>query len=124
MARLESAARCEMHDRSSALPPGRQQASGPRCNGNLLRAHARRRDGSRSDLEYRLLETVRSDFAFFKSMGIAPCLIDRPLPLPYFGRVQIRLTGVDAKWLKACGVAWEPEPAFRLPLDFCGNQRC
>jgi hypothetical protein len=74
------------------------------------------------DLEYRLLETARSDFAFLRSMGIAPCLIDRPLPLPYFGRVQIRLTDADAKWLKACGVAWEPGPVFQLSLDFCGHE--
>ena len=56
-------------------------------------------------------------------MGIALCLIDRPLPLPYAGRPHIRLTDADAKWLKACGVAWESEPVFQLPLDFCGNQR-
>jgi hypothetical protein len=75
------------------------------------------------DLEYRLLETLRSDFAFLRSVGIEPCLIDRPLPLPYPGRPRIRLTGSDAEWLKACGVAWEPEPAFQLPLGLCGNQR-
>ena len=80
------------------------------------------RDGTMRELEYRLLETVRSDFAFLRSMGIAPCLIDRPLPLPYLGRPRIRLTDADAKWLKACGVAWEPEPVFQLPLDFCGNE--
>jgi len=75
------------------------------------------------DLECRLLETVRSDFAFLRSVGIEPCVVDRPLPLPYPGRPRLRITGADAKWLKACGVAWEPEPAFQLPLDFCGNQR-
>jgi hypothetical protein len=32
------------------------------------------------------------------------------------------MTEKDAKWLKACGVAWEREPAFQLPLDFCGHQ--
>jgi hypothetical protein len=54
-----------------------------------------------------------------RSMGIAPCLIDRPLPLTFPGRPYIQLTDADARWLKACGVAWEPEPAFRLPLDLC-----
>jgi hypothetical protein len=75
------------------------------------------------NLEYRLLETVRSDFAFLRSVGIAPCVIDRPLPLLYPGRPHIRLTDADARWLKAFGVAWEPEPAFQLALNFCGNQR-
>jgi hypothetical protein len=74
------------------------------------------------ELEYRRVETVRSDSPFLRSMGIAPCLIDRPPPLPYFGRPHIRLTDADAKWLKACGVGWEPEPAFQLPLDFCQDQ--
>ena len=70
-----------------------------------------------------ILETVRSDFAFLRSMGIAPCVIDRVLPLPHPGRPHIRLTDADAKWLKACGIAWEPEPVFESPVDFCGNQR-
>ena len=38
------------------------------------------------ELEYRLLETARSDFAFLRSVGIEPCVIDRPLPLPYPGQ--------------------------------------
>jgi hypothetical protein len=74
------------------------------------------------ELEYRLMETVRSDFAFLRSMGIEPCLIDRPLPLPYPGRPGIRITGADARWLKACGITWEPEPGFQVPLDFCQDQ--
>ena len=80
-------------------------------------------DGTMRELEYRLLETLRSDFAFLRSVGIDPCGIDRPLPLPYPGRPRLRITDADARWLKACGVAWEPEPALQLPLDFCGNQR-
>ena len=28
----------------------------------------------------------------------------------------------DTKFLKTCGVAWEPEPAPQLPLDFSGQQ--
>ena len=75
------------------------------------------------EVEYRLLESVRSDFAFPASLGIEPCVIDRPLPLPYSGGPRIRLTDADARWLRACGVAWEPEPAFQLSLDYCGNQR-
>jgi len=74
------------------------------------------------ELRYQLLEAVRSDFAFLRSAGIAPCLVNRPLPLPYPGRPHIRLRDADARWLKACGVAWEPEPAFQLPLDFCEDQ--
>ena len=76
-----------------------------------------------SELEYLLLEYVRSDFAFLRSVGIEPCLIDRPLPLPFPERPHIRLTDADARWLKACGIAWEPEPVFQPPLDFCGDQR-
>ena len=49
-----------------------------------------------SELECRLLETARSDFAFFRSIGIAPCLIDRPLPLPCPRRPYIQGTGTDA----------------------------
>ena len=75
------------------------------------------------ELEYWFLETVRNDFAFLRSVGIEPCVIDRPLPLTFPGRPYIQLTDADARWLKACGVAWEPEPAFQLPLDFCGNHR-
>ena len=75
------------------------------------------------ELEYRLLETARSDFAFLRSMGIEACVIDRLLPLVYPGRPPVRLTDADARWLKACGIAWEPEPAFQLPLGFGGNQR-
>jgi hypothetical protein len=71
------------------------------------------------ELEYRLLETVRSDFAFLRSVGIEPCVIDRPFPLPYPGEPQIRLTDADARWLKACGIAGEREPAFQIPLDLC-----
>jgi hypothetical protein len=71
------------------------------------------------ELEYRRVETVRSDFAFLRSVGIAPCVIDRPLPLPYPGRPRIRITGADTSWLKSFDVAREPEPAFQLPLDFC-----
>ena len=85
----------------------------------LCRAPAGRWGRSMRELEYRLLETVRSDFAFLRSLGIEPCVIDRPLLLPYPGRPPVRLTDADARWLKACGVAWEPEPAIQLPLDFC-----
>jgi len=81
------------------------------------------RDRTMRELEWRVLETVQSDFAFLRSMGIEPCLIDRPLPLPYPGRPEIRLTGADVRWIKACGIAWEPEPVFQLPLDFCGDER-
>jgi hypothetical protein len=72
-----------------------------------------------------LLDVVRSDSAFLKSVGIEPCVIDdpcpEPLPLPYPEKPRVRLTEKDAQWLRACGVAWEPEPAVQLLLDFCGN---
>ena len=73
------------------------------------------------ELECRLLETARSDFAFLRSIGIEPCLIDRLLPLPYPGRPHMRLTDADVRWLKACGVAWGP--ALQPLLGFCGNER-
>jgi len=73
------------------------------------------------ELGYQLLETVRSDFALLRSVAIAPCVIDRPLPPPYPGRPLILITDAHARWLRACGVAGEPEPAFQLPLDFCGH---
>ena len=53
-----------------------------------------------------LLDAMRGDSAFLRSAGIEP---------------RVRLTEKDARWLRACGVAWEPEPAVQLPLDFCGN---
>ena len=86
--------------------------------------------------QYWLFEVRRSDSAFLKSMGIEPCVIDDPAPKPPLEEVlrqcemthvlvkerRVRLTGKDAEWLKACGVAWERGPAFQLPLDFCGHQ--
>ncbi len=77
-----------------------------------------------------LLELIRSDSAFLKSLGIEGCVIDDPCPEPLpeeFIRlcemthvlVKERLTEQDHKWLKAMAVAWEREPAFQLPLDFC-----
>ena len=82
-----------------------------------------KRDGTMRELDYRPLETVRSDFAFLRSLGIDPCVIDRRLALPYPVGPHIRPADADARCLRACGVAWEPEPAFQLPLDFCGNHR-
>jgi hypothetical protein len=89
VARLESAARWEMHDRSSALPSQWQSGSGSHCNACLGRAYATRWDRSMWEVECQLLESVRSDSAFLRSMGLVPCLIDRPLPLPYSGRPHI-----------------------------------
>jgi hypothetical protein len=34
---------------------------------------------------------------------------------------RVRLNEKDTNWLKACGVGWEREPAFQLPLDFCNR---
>jgi hypothetical protein len=80
-----------------------------------------------------LLELIRSDSAFLKSLGIEGCVIDDPAPKPPLEEVirqcemthvlvKERLTKADHQWLKVCGVAWEPEPGFQLPLDFCGHQ--
>ena len=83
-----------------------------------------------------LLDLMRSDSEFLRKMGIKPCLIDDPCPEPLpeeFIRLcdmthvrakerRVRLTEKDTNWLKACGVAWEREPAVQLPLDFCGRQ--
>ena len=72
-----------------------------------------------------LLDAMRGDSAFLRSAGIEPCVIDgpcpEPLPLRFPEEPRVRLTEKDARWLRACGVAWEPEPALQLPLDFCGS---
>jgi hypothetical protein len=79
-----------------------------------------------------LLDLIRSDSAFLKSLGIEGCVIDDPCPEPLpeefirlcdmtHVRAKERLTKADRQWLKAMGVAWEPEPGFQLPMDFCGN---
>jgi len=83
--------------------------------------------------QYWLFEVRRSDSAFLKSMGIESCVIDDPCPEPPLEEVirqcemthvlvKERLTKADHQWLKAMAVAWEREPAFQLPLDFCGHQ--
>jgi len=73
-----------------------------------------------------LLDAMRGDCAFLKSVGIEPCVIGgprpEPLPLRFPGEPRVRLTKKDIELLKACGVAWEPEPAVQLPLNFCGSQ--
>ena len=71
------------------------------------------------ELEYRLLEAVQRDLAFLRSVGIAPCLIDGPPPPSCPERAPVRLTDADARWLKACGIAWEREPESQLTLSFC-----
>jgi hypothetical protein len=73
-----------------------------------------------------LLDLIRRDSVFLRKMGIKPCVIDdpcpEPLPLSFPEEPHARLTEKDATWLKGCGVAWEREPAFQRPLDFCGRQ--
>ena len=60
----------------------------------------------------KFLEVIRSDSNSLKSVGIMPCLLDDPSPkptLPEPEKIAIpSLTAKDKKWLKACGVAWEP----------------
>ena len=96
-ARRESARRRGVFDRPSALPPRRQQASSPQCDACLCRAYAVRWHGPMRELEYEIWKTVRSDFAFLRTMGIAPCSNDRSPPQPSTGRPHIRLTDADAK---------------------------
>ena len=78
------------------------------------------------------LDLMRSDSEFLRKMGIKACVIDDPCPEPPLEevirqcdmthvRAKERLTKADRQWLKAMGVAWEPEPAVQLPMDFCGN---
>ena len=80
-----------------------------------------------------VLYLIRSDSAFLRAVGIKPCLLHDPCPEPPPEEIvrlcemthvrardpRARLTEKDARWLKACGVAWEPEPAIQLPLEFC-----
>ncbi len=71
-----------------------------------------------------LVSLLRSDSVFLRSAGIEPCGIDDPCPgpPPLHRERQARLTEMDTRWLKACGIAWEQGPAVQLPLDFCGRQ--
>jgi hypothetical protein len=70
-------------------------------------------------------EVVRSDLAFLRSLGIEPCLLYEPSPVPsiHAAEPRVRLTEADQKRLKAWGVAWDPEPALQLCLEFCGDQK-
>ena len=84
-----------------------------------------------------LLHLIRRDSAFLRSVGIKPCQLHDPCPERPPERfirfcemthvrardLRVRLTEKDAQWLKVCGVAWEPEPAIQLPLDFSGRPR-
>ena len=76
--------------------------------------------------QFWLFEVRQSDGEFLRKAGVKPCVIDdpcpRPLPQWLHGEPHARLTEKDTEWLKACGVAWEREPAVQLPLDFCGCQ--
>jgi hypothetical protein len=65
-------------------------------------------------------EVVRTDAAFLRALGIEPCLLYEPSPNPssYLAQPRVRLTKWDQKWLKACGVRWEPEPTLQLSLEF------
>ncbi len=78
-----------------------------------------------------VLYLIRSDSAFLRAVGIKPCLLDDPCPEPppeelvrlwetthvRARDLRVRITEKDARWLKACGVAWEPEPAIQLPWN-------
>lgn len=73
-------------------------------------------DGPMWELEYLRWGAVRSDLASLRPAGIAPRLIDGPLPPSCPERPHVRLTDAEARWLKACGVAWEREPELQLAL--------
>ena len=66
-----------------------------------------------------LIDLMRGDSAFLRKVGIKPCRLDDPRHGPLPRKRRCRLTKKDAEWLKAIAVAWEPEPAFQLALDFC-----
>ena len=70
-----------------------------------------------------LIDVMSGDSAFLRKVGINPSPLDDPRhgPLPVWlpRKRRVRLTEKDAEWLKAIAVAWEPEPAFQLALDFC-----
>jgi len=74
--------------------------------------------------QFWLFEVRQTDCEFLRQAGVKPSVIDdprpRPLPQPCHGEPHVRLTGMDAAWLKACGVAWKREPAVQLPLDLSG----
>ena len=73
---------------------------------------------------YSLFEFTGSDRDFLRNARIKPCVIR--CFHPRYPAVKLtkectpRISEEDAGWLKACGVAWEPEPAVQLPLDFSG----
>jgi hypothetical protein len=73
---------------------------------------------------YSLFEFTGSDRDFLRNARIKPCVIR--CFHPRYPAVKLtkentpRITGTDIQWLGECGVAWEPEPAVQLPLDFSG----
>ena len=74
--------------------------------------------------QHRLFEFTGSDRDFLTKVGIKPCVIrcfrPRLHAVALVKEYPPRITGTDLQWLGECGVAWEPEPAVQLPLDFSG----
>ena len=73
---------------------------------------------------YSLFEFNRGDRHFLTKVGIKPwvirCFRPQSHAVALVKEFPPRITGTDLQWLGECGVAWEPEPAVQLPLDFSG----
>jgi hypothetical protein len=76
--------------------------------------------------QQRLFEFNRSDRDFLRNAGIRGCVIrcfpPRSHAVALIKEHPLRITEEDTKWLRECGVAWEPKPAVQLSLDFTGCQ--
>jgi len=61
-----------------------------------------------------------------RDAGIRGCVIrcfpPRSHAVALIKEHPLRITEEDTKWLRECGVAWEPKPAVQLSLDFTGCQ--
>jgi hypothetical protein len=69
-----------------------------------------------SEIDENWFQEIRYTKAQLRRKGIK-------LPkLPHHTKPLARPNDTDSKFLKTCGVAWEPEPASQLPLDFSGHK--
>jgi len=73
--------------------------------------------------QFCFLAASRIDFAFLRSVGIVPCLIDSPFPelilLSFLGESHFRPAEGDMDWLKSCGIAWEQAVESQLAHGCC-----
>ena len=72
--------------------------------------------------QLRLFEFMGSGRRIPKRVRWKPCgfYIPGPKPIPekFWKLRPTALTEEEARWLEACGVAWEQKPAVQLRLDF------